>query len=478
MQQLPKSPHRFDIHSDPPQAPDVSLIRVLHRNEESFVAFSHSVQSAFEDANTWQPWKYVRVSDLGKTSGAIRSHLALDSYFSIHGFRRFGTRKTRDVSALNAAVVDLDFYRTPASPTWQEVVHLIEESVDVDAFPQPSILVRSGRGAWILWLLIAENDLTRAPAGPPSNQDFLRDINRRLASMAAKSLPQLGVDPACTDLSRSLRVPGSVNSHSGTTVHFLFHPTPWGTPLTYTLDSLAAEIGVEPPAFRRRQASFLKASLPSSLGNRLRRGGAKNLSRVLGLRLRELERIEESRGGFSQGHRNHAVLVLAATLRGLHRSTDEVAEYLDQVARRCQPPLASSEVRAAIKASGEHPYRHANTKIAGLLHVSVEEADTLRLTQIRPGYRPKHPEANIRKGRRQTATARRAALRTIAETNESLPPLRALAHHLQKLGFAATLRTIARDLDCLDLPRSRRVGRPTSSGHQLSLPGKMSTSRI
>ena len=186
--------------------------------------------------------------------------------------------------------------------------------------------------------------------------------------------------------------------------------------------------------------------------------------------MQELHRIEEGRGGFSEGHRNHAVLILAATLRGLRRSADEIAEHLGQVAGRCRPPLAPSEVRAALKSSGEHPYRHRNTTIAELLKVSVEEAEMLKLTQIRPNYRPQNPEANVRKGRTEAARARRAALRQIAEVSDVLPPLRELAHRLGKLGFEASRQTVAHDLDFLLLPRNRRRGRPASSGHQLALP--------
>jgi hypothetical protein len=460
------SSHRFDIHTDPPLTPDLSCIRILHRNEETRAVFGRRTDPASRDII---PWRYIRVLELGKHSAAIRSHLAIDGYVSINGFRRFRSRLTEDLSALNAAAVDLDFYGTATPPSWQKVIALIDDAVSSDSIPQPSILVRSGQGAWLLWLLVADNDLFRAPTAPPANQHFLRQINSRLASRISDRFPELGVDFACTDLARYVRIPGSVNSRSGSAAHFLLHATPWGTPLTYTLDALGKAVGVGAPTFHRRQAALLEVKLRNADAPRAKRAGAKNLRRLLTTRLAELERIEDSRGGFALGCRNRSILVIATTLQALHRSAEEISEYVHRVGGRCQPPLAPSEIRAALKSSADRPYRHANNTIAKLLKVSLDEANSLNLKHIRPDYQPQNPNANIRKGRKQSAEARRAAVQKIVREAAGLIPLRELSSELSRLGFRATLRTITRDMDRLDLPRCRRRGRRVSPGHQLLL---------
>jgi hypothetical protein len=457
----------FDIHTDPPTSPDVSLIGLLHRNAETRIAFSRVIKKKGTPVPSFARWRSFPVSELRKRSGTIRRNLSRDGYFTIHGFRTRFPRE-EDVSALNAALIDLDFYKAAVPLTWQEAIGQIESAISDDLLPRPSILVRSGQGAWLLWLLVSDNDPARAPAGPPTNQRFLRDINRRLAIVADEVLPQLGVDRAVIDLVRSLRVPGSVNSKSASYVHFIVGRTPTEQPLTYTLEALGKRLGVAPPRFGHPQKSFLRA--PRTHGEAVRHGGRTNLGSMLGRRLFELERLEAHRGGFSEGIRNHALLIFASTLAGLHRTSDEIIEYLDRAGARCRPPVYPSEARAALRSATEKHYRYRSTRIAELLRITSEEVEALGLIHLRLDFRPKYPEAGITKGRRETALKRQVALRKIVESAEVSPPLRVLVRELQTLGFSATPRTVARDLDRMDMPRSRRRGRPRLGAQQIRFP--------
>lgn len=455
----------FDIHVDPPKSPQLELIRMFHRNEHSFVSFLRRESTDAEMKTLMQ----ISVGNLA-TRGPSRAQLRTDAYFSINGFRRWGTRRTEDLSALNAAFVDLDYHSQPAPLMWQEVAEVIESAISAEIIPAPSVLVNSGQGAWLIWLLVADNDSARAPTAPLSNRQFLRAINEKLAANLSAFFPKLGVDAQSAELSRCLRIPGSLNSKSATPVRFFVHRTPWDAPLTYTLDRLAAEIDVHPPSFRRKQQSLLVTRLPKTSGAKTR-GGAANLSRVLKARLDEIARIEQSRGGFREGHRNIAALVIAVTLRGLHRSPDQILDEVSAFARGCRPPLSPANIRGAV---AERRYRFTNTNIAARLGVTLEEADSLGLRHIRPDYRPKRPDANTTKGRKDAAAARRQALRTIIEARENdglrnLPPLRELVTLLSERNVAASVRTVSKDLDAMRIARNRRRGRPSADAHQLLL---------
>src|SRR6266446_6337079 len=138
---MPRLTRLFDVHHDPPINPKLSPLRLFHRNEESYVVFLHRAQPTDDGL---RPLKHVRVIDLAKRAPA-RSALRTDAYFSINGYRRYGTRRTVDLSALNAAAVDLDFGHGSSGPSWQHVVELIEGAVKDEVLPLPSIVVRSGR---------------------------------------------------------------------------------------------------------------------------------------------------------------------------------------------------------------------------------------------------------------------------------------------------------------------------------------------
>src|SRR5207248_919989 len=117
-------------------------------------------------------------------------------------------------------------------------------------------------------------------------------------------------------------------------------------------------------------------------------------------------------------------MILAATLRNLKRPPDEIHESVSAFARECRPPLASSAIRGAL---AERRYQFKNTTIAKLLGVTVEEADDLALSQIRPDYRTKRPKP--KRARKTEAADRRDAIHQIVaaldrQQQRELPSLR------------------------------------------------------
>jgi len=413
-----------------------------------------------------QTLRQVQVRNIASRSPK-REDLRVDSYFSINGYRSWGTRRTIDLLALNAAAVDLDFYRGESRLTWQELVSIINSAIREEIIPAPSLVVNSGQGAWLVWLLVADDDPSRAPTAPTSSRLLLRSINDRLAAIIAARYPELGTDLASAELTRCLRVPGSVNSKAMSYVNFVIHRTPWDAPLTYTLDRLAREVDVAPPSFRYQQRSLRVARIPE--GGK-RRGGASNLSRELQGRLAEIEKVAEARGGFREGHRNRAALIIAVTLRGLHRSPEDINEYLTHFAKCCQPPLSAGAIRGA---AAERRYRFTNTTIASCLGITIEEAERLGLRQVRPDFHPKRPDANTLKGQKAAASSRREALRGIIaaldqQGRDELPSLRQLVARLAEQGLSAAPRTIAKDLDQLGIARSRKRGKIKRDALQLA----------
>jgi len=370
------------------------------------------------------------------------------------------------LGALNAAVVDLDYYKGSSPPSWQEVVELVNAAVEKEAFPMPSLLVNSGQGAWLVWLLVAEGDSDHAPTAPPMWQRYLHSINTRLASLIAESLPRLAPDAGSADLTRHLRIPGSIHSATGTSVNVLPNRAVKDGLPTYTLDGLAAKLSVPRPTFRRRQVDLMRVSeLRRVSRNGKPRGGRQNLNKLLTARIREIELIEQARNGFERGHRNKALLIIAATLHRMKRSPDYIHDYLSQVGARCRPPVSPHEIRGAITAVTRKQYDHKNVRIAQILNVSVEEANALGLKQIRPDFLPKRPDSRELKGRYDKAVARREALqRIVDQTDGPVPTLRKLVELLSDQDFKATTKTVGRDLDVLGIGRNRKRGRSTSSG--------------
>jgi hypothetical protein len=104
---------------------------------------------------------------------------------------------------------------------------------------------KSGPGAWLFWLLVDDDDPTKAPTGRQGNRTLLQRINRQLLDNLSNAFRHLELDPAGVDLAKLIRIPGSVNSKSNTYVNFMMTRTANDGPLTYTLDGLAEEVGVK-----------------------------------------------------------------------------------------------------------------------------------------------------------------------------------------------------------------------------------------
>src|ERR1039458_10430025 len=73
--------------------------------------------------------------------------------------QKSGWRKATSVGYLTSIFADLDFYKEPPNPhadpavqTERGISRLMEYAVE-GIFPLPSIVVRSGRGAWFHYLL-------------------------------------------------------------------------------------------------------------------------------------------------------------------------------------------------------------------------------------------------------------------------------------------------------------------------------------
>lgn len=111
-----------------------------------------------------------------------------DAYFSINQFH--GWREVRLLKSLRALYVDLD---------GQQDLDLVLDVLAAARMPAPSMVVFSGRGLHLYWLLRA----TPAKALP---------VWQRIQDVTLKTLSTIGADPACRDCTRVLRLSGTINS--------------------------------------------------------------------------------------------------------------------------------------------------------------------------------------------------------------------------------------------------------------------------
>lgn len=455
------NPELILADDDELQVPDIAPIRALHRHADGYVAFATKSEDEFH------PLVSIRADELQTYFPEFQQQLFKDSFVSINAGYRLRNRQDRgkpkgyprhDSNSLRylcACYADLDHYKIGAS--FYETLARVVWAQDHQVIPPASIIVRSGRGMWLLWFLRDPKNPDQAAGAWNDKIDVYCKIQRAIG----KKLEGLGADLAANDAARHIRVPGSL--HTGHTEGSGF-VTWWlqgsgNKGFTYTLDDLAAFFHVEPRKLHpKSREAFDEAKKPTTK----RRRGWQALNSY---RLRDFEILRSLRGGFLRGTRNNAAKIYAWLLRNDGLKRDEVERELYIFAGECRPSLAPSEVKAAasfvFKQGGMRKMLHQT--IADWLNITPEESATLeRLPPAsqfgtvapKPKPKPKPKRSAAAAPAPPTAADREQRLQAILELVGELgfvPSNRDLAARLTQRGFPVSHPRVIADCKKLGL---------------------------
>lgn len=123
-------------------------------------------------------------------------------YFSQNSFYR-PQRSIENIKQLRSLYVDLDTYNQEL--TNSQVIGLLEMDYFRTSIPEPNIIIHSGRGLVLVWLI---NPV------PSQAMPLWAAVQRYLL----EQLKQFGGDSKCVDASRIFRLSGTINSKSGAMV--------------------------------------------------------------------------------------------------------------------------------------------------------------------------------------------------------------------------------------------------------------------
>jgi len=222
------------------------------------------------------------------------------------------TRMKRHVASAACLFVDLDLYsaevdvglgcRHTASERALEVVSRIVAL----GVPEPSYIIASGRGLHLKWL--HERLPKRAL---PRWEQVIGQLVRRLK--------RLGADPCAKDVSRVLRVVGSVHAESGEVVREVWrYADEIGGVREYRFDELARALLPKSRADACRKKKRRRRPGRSRAGDPCRRG----VKQLWEPRLADLRRLAEMRGwdvrGVPDGRRVPYMFLQVVALSNLH----------------------------------------------------------------------------------------------------------------------------------------------------------------
>jgi hypothetical protein len=419
---------------------------------------------AVKDGQDWQRVCALRASDLETTYPSLRDRLLRNSYVSLNAAYRMsrGSRGTVGWSDHNAGTLrylcacycDIDFYKDGLNLTYEEAMATVRDRVADGTLPAFSVVVHSGRGLWLLWLLHDEKDPASAHLGAyPDNWHNHLQLHGRINQAIGRRLSAIGADLAATDAARYIRLPGSFRNDTEEYVEW--HWASQDHIPTYTLSELANRLGVnQPPAHSATTSVRNAGQFPA------RRAGydAANYSRI-----RVLRKLQQLRGGIAEGHRNVAAFMLAANLYWARCLRRDANREVEAFAANFRPPLTRANCTSTVSCVYKNPGKHRKglmsyRAIADKLDVTPDEAKVIAdmlqksfpaSSRFEDGTRvPRVAPA----GKRDTeALLRRMEIRRIIEDCGAVPSCRKLQRMLLGVGISAGHVTVMADLKVMQL---------------------------
>lgn len=442
----------------PNPSPDLSFVQVIHRGHHGFVSFHRKRGEELEDLCS------LPVCQLCNAPARLLDELTADAFFSINTFSRPGfggkrslfglppaRRRAADLLYLNCCFADLDCYNVSrdSSHTIEKLLHLETSG----ALPPISVIVRSGRGVWPMWLLRDGCD----GHSPPRADSRARGIYVAIQTALGCQLAPLGADAAARDPARITRIPSSLNSRSNERVSYELRRREDGTLRLYTLQELQRyfERSVDlSPARSRSMDPMLSA----------KRRAARQV--LLQSRVERLLCLHELRGGFRQGTRNNALFLYAQFLQDLKVAPKERETRLAWLVQTCVPSLSNAELRATTWSTSRY-FKWKSQTISDRLQITPGESIALfdRVGKTWPPAQSfvEPPQLVPLRGR-GASEARRRLIKQLIGTG-SPPTCRQMQALLAREGLTVSHMTIHRDYVTLRLEQGSTSSRASHERH-------------
>ena len=294
-------------------------------------------------------------------------------YVSANTFRAEGKRTAADLQSLNAIVADIDCHGSTIPAAHRKfrldyLTHLLKHDLADDILPLPNIIVRSGRGLQVWWLLhpvVADEDAVRrwkqAAASIANTLSLaLSSGNFNLDDMY--TLRGLDVDVnASTQPNGDYRLPGSTNPNTGTVVKAeVLSPERRSIHEFDSLPSLPAP--TQAPATRHTPAKN------------------QNIVEWSEHMLKQVEALRQCRGSIVGDElRNNFCFVYLCLLKNLPITDEEIKRRLWKFNQGFVCPMSKTELRSSLTTPWKKHYRLSTARIIELLEINDTEATTIGL---------------------------------------------------------------------------------------------------
>lgn len=335
---------------------------LLHDDRNSFYVLSSDASGAWVD------------TALRRSQLSYQRFNSTSSYYITHNGFSDKRRKLESTRQINALFYDLDCHSASAFECRRlvaEAQRLIQKAVEQGVLPDPTMVVDSGRGLHLYYVL--ERSVPyRLKRGEDLQYNekgvgFLQDVQSRLADVIDEVLDCLDgidVDRAVFDHTRVSRIPGTYNAKAGR-----FAALVGGSEAYHHLSDLAGY---------RPQAAPLAAPKPNIKPS----GKIVRFNKLMIARLHKVAELQEYRGFACEGNRELMAFVYYNTAVQVYDRVEAKAR-LRAFNSRFKQPLPASEldgifsaVDNVVNVKGEAGYYVLKAEsVIRLLGLTQEEMD-------------------------------------------------------------------------------------------------------
>lgn len=168
-------------------------IETIHKESKGYIT------KAKIENNRYSQWHYF----LKKLE--MQDFRGENVYISMNTFYK-PQRRIENIKEINALYIDLDIYNLGIMAI--QGVMWLEDEFFRNKLPQPTYIISSGRGLYLIWKIEPVPSMA-LPLWKAIEEFFYRELK------------ELGADRKCLDVTRILRVPGSINSKSNSEVEII-----------------------------------------------------------------------------------------------------------------------------------------------------------------------------------------------------------------------------------------------------------------
>ncbi len=336
--------------TQPPYVYGLEEASLYHEfDSRSFLAVC--TEDAFGNFHQW----CVKPKDLAAYLEFIEADTAKLNVWISQGEFSQPNRRIVNLTRMGLCYLDLDTYKSEAKD-WprDQVIAKIHELCRSASIPSPSLIVFSGRGYQIKWVLSSY-----LPRAALARWNIVQGL-------LVKLFEPLGADPAAKDAARILRLVGTTNLKSGHRVEVVYHQgKSLDTAATVDFELLSKSLL---PLDRQRKPTAKSKAKATTQGGPLQLvpGGSEedkkgrpgiHTGRLAWDRLEDLRTLAALRGGIGEGMRNSYLLVVACQMA---------------LCGMIYPAIFTDEVRALQSEISKDPRWLKDSGLLGSLQARVE----------------------------------------------------------------------------------------------------------